>query len=93
MPYRVKPSNRRRLWLHLKAKAKDVTRKHLLTTLIESIERGDYHYPSDWYVQIQWRNRENARDRIGEFESEMSLSKRSSDGFDKAVLLYLRGLL
>jgi hypothetical protein len=94
MPYRVKPSKRRALWLNIKMRTDGkINRTDAINLLIESIERGDYAYPKDWYVQIEWRNRENVHNRIGEFTSEMHLSKRSSDGFDKAVLNYLRGKL
>lgn len=95
MPYKIKPAKRRALWLNIRAKTSGqrVPRETVIETLIAAVERGDYRYPDDWYVQIEWRNRDNARDRVGEFQAEMHLSKRSSDGFDKAVLNYLRGKL
>ncbi len=95
MPYRVKPTKRRSLWIEIKIHTggEGKSRVDAIRTLIDAVKRGDYRYPDGWYVQIEWRNRENAPNRIGEFAAEMHLSKRSSNGFDKAVLEYLRSKL
>lgn len=97
MPYKVKPSHSRRLWLRIRVRIGDGEQprsaKEVWQTLIYAIHKGNYKYPDGWYVEIQWRNREDARMRTGEFEAEMLLSKRSSNGFDKAVLNYLKDRL
>lgn len=85
-----KPHSRQ---LYLQIAARGVRDLRLLRdTLIAAVERGDYSYPSEWYVEIRWRNREEFENRTGEFTEEMFASRISSPGWDKAVLNYLRGL-
>lgn len=84
------PKKKRRLWLRVLFRVPaGVTRETVLQTLIDSIIDGTYAYPADWKVVIQWRNQENAPMKEGPFTAEMLRSKRSSAGFDKAVLAYL----
>lgn len=89
-------TRRRRLWLLIRVKSRhgkplDVKREMVRDTLIDSINRGDYKYPDDWYVQIEWRNREFDPMKAGEFTDEMNKSSRSSIGWDEAVIKYLKG--
>lgn len=81
----------RRLWLKVlwSVPDKSISRQRIIDTLISSIRRGDYEYPSSWRVAIQWRNKANAPMRTGEWTTELDASSQSSNGFDKAVLAYL----
>jgi hypothetical protein len=87
-----KIQKQRKLWMRLRAKTPPgVTPNDVKRTLIASIERGDYTYPDNWYVQILWRNREDVPMKEGEFTYEMNKSAQSSDGWDRVVLNYLYG--
>jgi hypothetical protein len=90
MPRKIPRAKTRRLWIAIKAKTNNAPPDVVRDTLVASINRGDYRYPSDWYVQIEWRNKEHAPMKVGEFTQEMTLSRQSSSGFDKSVLNYLR---
>lgn len=95
MPRRA-DTRRRKLWVNIKVRGRNnqvlhVPREQIRDTLIAAIERGDYVYPSDWYVQIEWRNREFVPNKIGEFTEEMKASRISSVGWDYSILNYLRG--
>lgn len=80
----------RRLWLNVKFKVpKGVSRNKVLETLIESIDDGTYQYPKTWKVVLEWRNKESAPMKAGEFQKEMLASQSSSDGWDSAVISYL----
>jgi hypothetical protein len=80
----------RRLWLNVKYKVPPGTsKKKVLDTLIESIDNGTYTYPKTWKVVLEWRNKESAPMKAGEFQKEMLASQSSSDGWDSAVLSYL----
>ncbi len=84
----------RRLWLNVRFDVpKDIKKEHIVRTLIRSIHRGDYKLPRNWRVVIEWRNKEDAPMRRGEWRNEMEASAESSEGFDEAVLSYLRGQL
>lgn len=82
----------RKLWLQVFFDAPGATREQVIETLIRSIEKGDYVYPENWRVAIFWRNKEEAKMRRGEFTREMNQSAQSSDGFDLAVIRYLRNV-
>jgi hypothetical protein len=94
MPSKFRPP--RKLWLNIEVKGRD---KRLTgsdwnivrDTLIESILRGDYRYPKNWFVKIEWRNRDDAPNKMGEFTREMNASRISSPGWDMVVIRYLRG--
>jgi hypothetical protein len=80
----------RRLWLKISYDVpKDIPKSEIIRTLKRSIRNGDYRYPRNWRVAIQWRNKENAPMRVGEWTAEMQASKESSPGFDAAVYQYL----
>lgn len=81
----------RRLWLQVAVRG-ETDMRLIRDTLIASIQRGDYTYPSNWYVEIRWRNRDDRNSKVGEFTEEMFASRVSSVGWDKAMLTYLRGL-
>ena len=83
-------NRRRRLWINIKVRAKEIDQETVRQTLVDAVQRGDYVYPATWYVQLEWRNRENDIMKIGEFRAEMNKSRQSSTGFDEAVLKYLR---
>ena len=68
------------------------TKDEVRDTLIRSIEKGDYVYPENWRVAIFWRNKETAEMKKGEFTREMNKSAQSSDGWDLAVIRYLRNI-
>ena len=80
----------RRLWLHIKYDAPGASRKKVLDTLLRSTQNGTYTYPRKWRVALGWSNSANGALRWGEFTREMKASAQSSDGFDKAVIQYLR---
>lgn len=84
----------RRLWLNVKAKnVKGVSRKGFIEVLIDSINRGDYVLPDGWQVLLEWRNKESGPMRSGPWTEEMLDSSISSDGWDKAVVEWLKGKL
>ena len=83
----------RRLWLKVLFKVPQGTsREEIKRTLIESIHNSTYETPKDWKVVIQWRNKENVPMRSGEWRSELYKSRKSSTGFDLAVISYLENL-
>jgi len=82
----------RRLWLKVKFDA-PVGIVQVLETLIKSIDRGDYIYPSNWRVALGWSNKENGALRWGEWTKEMTASAQSSEGFEFAVRDYLENQL
>lgn len=86
----------RELWLRIRVRRKDRTPLNIPTsvvrdTLLDAIRRGDYVYPADWHVELQWRNKVLAPMKVGEFTAEMIKSRRSSVGWDSSVIAYLRG--
>lgn len=94
MPRKFKPP--RKLWLNISVKGRrrkltDADWPSVRNTLIKSILRGDYTYPRDWIVKIEWRNRDNVPNKVGEFTHEMNQSRLSSPGWDMIVARYLRG--
>ena len=71
---RKNDTRKRALWINIKLKVLRGPRpspKVVRDTLIESIIRGDYLYPRDWYVRIEWRNKAFVDMRSGEFGQEM----------------------
>lgn len=81
---------KRRLWLNVKYKVPvGVSKEKVLDTLIESIDNGNYTYPKSWKVILEWKNKEFAPMKKGEFQKEMLASQSSSDGWDSAVISYL----
>lgn len=83
----------RRLWLKVLFKVPPGTsRETVKSTLIQSIENKTYELPENWKVVIQWRNKESAQMRSGEWRSELYKSRKSSAGFDYAVISYLENL-
>jgi hypothetical protein len=85
------PKNKpRRLFLKVSVRnAKGFSRRQVLDTLIASVESGRYKLPKDWRVVLSWKNSERAPYKSGDWNSELRASRRSSSGFDKAVLAYL----
>lgn len=82
----------RRLWLNVKYDIpQDVSEQKIIATLIRSIKRGDYRIPRNWRVAIEWRNKESAPMRKGEWRAELEASAESSPGFERAVIHYLEG--
>lgn len=95
MTRRKRNEQPRKLWLHVRVKGRDgqsigLPSNTVLNTLIDSIQRGDYVYPSDWIAEISWRNKELDPMKTGEFTEEMKASRVSSPGWDSVVLSYLR---
>lgn len=92
---RKKNNHPRKLWLQIRVKGRNapltIPQNKVIDTLVDSIVRGDYEYPSDWFVEIRWRNKEFDTMKVGEFTAEMEASRLSSSGWDSAVLSYLRG--
>jgi len=88
-----KRTKTRRLWLHIRADAPGVSKNVLLTTLLDSIRRGNYQYPAKWRVALGWKNKPYAEFKWGEFTQEMKASAQSSPGFDIAVAQYLESKL
>ena len=90
-PRRIRRNRQpRALWLRIRAKTPPgITQDQVTKTLLESIQRKDYRYPSDWYVNIMWRNKADAPMKSGEFTHEMTLSAASSPGWDNIVYRYL----
>lgn len=88
----VAENKERRLWLNIKQSGVDVSREKFIQTLIDSIEEGEgeYRLPKGWNVWIEWRNKEAAPMRSDEWSEAMQESAESSDGWDKAVLAWLR---
>lgn len=82
----------RKLWLEIKFYAPNATSEEVRRRLIRSIQNGTYSYPKSWKVGMYWRNSFRAPMRSGEFKAEMRASRKSSPGFDKAVIAYLRGV-
>ena len=87
------PKKSRRLWLEIKFYAPGVSRETVIQTLINSVKDGSYDYPKKWLVGIYWSNHETRDFKAGEFKKEMRASRRSSVGWDDAILTYLRGRL
>jgi len=84
----------RRLWLGVRFDIpKDVPYDRIIRTLIRSINRGDYELPRGWRVVIEWRNKEDDEMRRGAWKPELEASRKSSPGFDKAVVHYLENQL
>lgn len=82
----------RRLWLNVRWKiAHKPSRETILKRLLESVENGTYDLPKSYKVQLGWRNKELAAMKWGEWKSELTDSAGSSDGFDLAVISYLKG--
>ena len=80
----------RRLWLQVKFNnVGSASRYDVLTTLLRSIEAGDYVYSRGWRVALGWSNKENGELKWGEWTKEMRRSAQSSEGFDFAVADYL----
>lgn len=91
MPRRVPKT--RQLWINIKVKFLRGPRPSpqvVRDTLIEAVIRGDYVYPKNWLVRLEWSNSPFGDMKHGEFGDEMRASARSSVGFDRAVLKYLR---
>jgi hypothetical protein len=88
------PNNkRRRLWLNVRFKVPPGTpREKVIETLLDSVQSGNYDLPDGWDVRILWRNRANAEMKSGPWKQELRASRRSSSGFDKAVVAYLEDL-
>jgi hypothetical protein len=81
----------RKLWIQIHMKVPTyASHARVLRTLRRSIERGDYKIPSTWRVYISWKNKEDAEWKRGPWTREMRQSANSSDGWDYAVLKYLR---
>lgn len=83
----------RRLWLKVKFDAPGASNELVLRTLIQSIDSGDYIYPTGWRVALGWSNKQNGALRWGEWTREMTISAESSEGFDFAVKSYLESQL
>ena len=83
------PKKKRRLWLEVRFKAPGVHRDVVLQTLKDSIDSGTYKIPKNWQVIIAWRNKENAPMKYGTWTQELKKSRKSSSGFDIAVLDFL----
>lgn len=66
------------------------SRARVLKTLRQSIINGDYKIPRTWRVYISWKNREDGDWKRGPWTREMRKSANSSEGWDYAVLKYLR---
>jgi len=81
----------RRLWLGIEVVSvpPQTPRVLIIEALKESINRGDYSLPRGWQINIRWRNKENARMKVGPWTEELTKSAASSDGFDATVLDYL----
>lgn len=80
----------RRLWLEIKFHAPEVSKQEVIQTLINSVRNGTYDYPRSWLVGLYWSNREDGNFKSGEFQKEMRESRKSSPGWDEAILSYLR---
>lgn len=90
----MKKNKPRRLWLNVKAKIPTgVSREDFIRTLMRSIDRTDYTLPSGWKVLLEWRNKESASMRSGPWTEEMLDSSISSEGWDRAVMAWLKGKL
>lgn len=85
----MKKTKTRHLWLRVLYKVEGVRKEIIIRTLIRSIKRGDYKLPKGWRVVIEWRNKEDAEMRRGEWKEELTASAESSTGFDTAVTGYL----
>lgn len=80
----------RRLWLKVSYDVpKNIPRREIIRTLLRGIRDRTYSYPKGWRVALQWRNKEMASMRVGEWTNEMQNSAASSPGFDAAVSSYL----
>jgi hypothetical protein len=83
----------RKLWLKVLYKVpKHVSIERIKRTLIRSIHRGDYKLPRGWQAVIEWRNKEDADMRRGEWKAELNASSSGdtgSQGFENAVITYL----
>jgi len=89
-----KKEKKRRLWLNVtQTGVKSVTRNGFIKRLIRSIEDGTYKLPDKWNVKLHWRNKEHAKMNSGEWQEEMTDSAASSEGWNLAVLSYLKGKL
>lgn len=85
-----KKSRIRRLWLNITQTGVNVTKREFIERLIQSINDGTYVLPREWQVTLHWRNKETAPMRSGPWQEEMEASAESSEGWDSAVLAYLR---
>jgi hypothetical protein len=84
----------RRLWLKVFYDVpKDIPRREILNTLLRGIRDRTYSYPRSWRVALQWKNKQMASMRTGEWTNEMQNSAESSSGFDAAVASYLENQL
>ena len=88
-----KKEKTRRLWLNVKQSGAKVKRNAFIKRLIRSIEDGTYRLPDKWRVTLLLRNRESAEMNEGDWQKEMEKSAASSEGWDLAVLSYLKGKL
>jgi hypothetical protein len=81
---------KRKLWTKITAKVPlGVSVRDFWTTLRQGIESKSYGVPVGANVKIEWRNKEGASMKSGEYGKEMRASAESSVGFDKAILSYI----
>ena len=73
----------------IKQSSQKRTKSDIKAALIASIAGGGYQLPPWLKARIQWRNKEAAPMREGEWTEEMMASAQSSPGFDLAVMSYL----
>jgi hypothetical protein len=81
----------RRLWLNIRASGvpRSVGVRGFWETLRRAVADKSYSVPDDWNVELDWKNKEGAEMRSGDFGAELTASAKSSNGFDKAVLDYI----
>lgn len=89
----IKSSRRktRRLWLNIRASGvpREVGVRGFWETLRRAVADKSYSVPDDWNVELDWKNKEGANMRSGDFGTELTASAKSSSGFDKAVIDYI----
>jgi len=92
----AKKGKTRRLWLNVKlsipasvGRLKPVDRKRIVKqVLLDSLDSDDYSLPRGYSAEINWRNKELAPMRVGEWQNEL-LDSASSEGFEQAVRAWI----
>ena len=87
----------RRLWLNVRLsipgpvqRLKPIDRgAYIRRVLTDSIKSGVYELPRGWSAEIHWRNKEDAPNRVGEWQNELLDSATSSPGFERALLSWI----
>lgn len=82
----------RRLWTKIKGSVPPgTTAAEFWGMLRKTVRSEEYDLPDGWDVTIEWKNKEDADFKSGDFTEAMQESAESSRGWDLAILHYING--